>query len=376
MCGAASAGDATLARLRCVAEAVERYAAVVPRTPSVQASGAELAHAGQAHLRPYALGGDVDPRRRMRWLAGARWSGEPVLVPYNAALGTLSGAVTPPDEGVYPQGSTGLAAGADAGSATAAGADEVVERHLIARAWYTEAPLPRIPAPASWRAALAAEGIHASVHLAAIEPSSRASGCADQRAGARADMRDGSAAGSGGEFDTAGAVLVCLRHPGRELIGVGAAYRKEPRAAVDKAMVEAVVSLAQACELADPSTGPDLADAGGLAPYRPDRRYADSYGAGYARAVDIAAHTQLYLDPRLQKALWERLSAQPELGREPDKCPPAPDVLAGLGGPVAVVDLTPPDGCGLVVCRVLAPGARTLRPAAVTGPSCLPSPLT
>lgn len=324
--------DDAIARTACVAEGVERYAALVPRTPDLVASPDEMV---QPHVAARILGADVPADRPIRWLRAI----DGRLVPLNAAIGHLSPAAAPPEDGVYPQGSTGLASALTLAGATESAAAEVVERDAVARAWAV-AMLPRCDLSPPLAAACHRAGLTWSAHRLPVPGS------------------------------TSTTAFLALRHTGRGLIGVGAAYRTDPAAAMQKAFVEAVVSLAQAAELADPVTGPPVCTESGVGAWRADRAYA---AAGWGHVGDIAGHALLLLDPTLQRAAWTRLRDQPNAGVSRTVPVAQQPPLALLPDSVAV-ELTVPDCPGLVVVRVLAPGCRVVVPAALA-PQELPCPL-
>lgn len=341
-------GDPQAAYDACVGEAAERYAAMVPRTPDVLASTAELRETRVDHLDPAALGAEPVPagHRPIGWLRSA----DDRLVPSNAVLGHLSGVASPATEGVYPQGSTGLAAARSRTAAVAAGCAEVIERDAMARAWAGTARVGACALPDR----LARLGESAGLTAAPLVIG---------------------AGGSGSRVS-----VVALRHRAYGLLGTGAAYRTDPIAGLTKAWLEAVVSLAQARELADPETGPALCAAAGLGPWRADRRYA---AGGWEPVRNLAEHVALLLDPTAQEQVWQRLTLiLPRSGEPipaeslPTNEPPEP-LARRLFGEVVDVDLTPTDLAHLgeiVVVRVLAAGARVVRPAGLT-PEELPCPL-
>ncbi|MDP3890295.1 YcaO-like family protein [Nocardioides sp.] len=331
--GADLHGDPQVARERCVAEGVERYAATVPRVPHAIGSSVELTRSGFDLLAPERLGAVVGPTTPIGWLSAV----DGRLVPLNAALGHLSAYAPRAGEGTYPQGSTGLAAGLDLVTARESASAEVLERDVVARAWREGALLPTTPLRPPLRRLADDAGLDASAHL----------------------LPTGHAASR--------VALVALRHSRRRLLGVGAAYRPDPARALEKAFTEAVVSLGQAAEVLDPRTGPGMCEAPGLASWRADRAYARN---GWGHVDDLAGHVQLLLDPRLQRAVWARFTGQPPTALPAGRGRPASELLTGS----ATVDLTPPDITGHVVCRVLTPGAEVVRPAAFT-PEELPCPL-
>lgn len=341
---AGAALSAADARSACVGEAVERYAALVPCEPEVVASEAELADGRRRYVAAAGLGARPLPlpHEEIAWQIAL----DGRLVPLDAARGNLVAAGVGTRS--YPQGSTGLAAGRTADRAVLAGAAEVIERDAVARAWAAgalraAAPDQVLPAPLL-RSSVDA-GLEAVVHLLPT-------GCPSSPV-AMVGLRD--------------------RHTG--LLGVGAAYRRDVTAAATKAWVEAVVSIAQAAELTDPRIGPALCRAAGLASWRADRRYA---AAGWSGVTDLAEHAQLLLDPDLATRVWallgeERNPAAPVPGRLGR---PAWELLTDRFDAVAV-DLTTTDirgAGGPAVVRVLAVGARTVRPAG-TSPQELPCPL-
>lgn len=333
------------ARSACVGEAAERYAALVPREPEVIASETELADGHRRYVPAASLGARPSPLpdEKIAWLTAL----DGRLVPLEAARGNLvaPGVGTPS----YSQGSTGLAAGPTADQALHAGAAEVIERDAVARAWSAGTLRPAatdqvLPAPLLLASGDA--GLEAVVHLLPT-------GC-----------------------PSSPVAFVGLRDPRTRLVGVGAAYRSDVTSAVSKAWVEAVVSIAQAAELTDPTIGPPLCEAAGLAPWRADRRYA---GADWSGVTDLAQHAQLLLDPDLATRVWALLgderSPAAALPRQPGR--PAWDLSMDRFDDVVAVDLTTSDlraAGDLTVVRVLAVGARTVRPAGIS-PEKLPCPL-
>lgn len=104
-------------------------------------------------------------------------------------------------------------------------------------------------------------------------------------------------------------------------------------------------------------------------PYREDRTYLDDAGQDYRRIRDLAAQTQLWLDPRLHH-LARRFTHPPTTvtadevpaGRVDDVV----DELVSRGAPPVAFDLTSFDVAesGAAVVRVLAPGLQPNAPAA------------
>gem|GEM_PF-6884653 len=342
---AGAALSAADARSACVGEAVERYAALVPREPDVIASEAALADAQRGYVAADSLGASPGPLpdEEIAWLVAL----DGRLVPLDAARGNLVAAGV--DRPSYPQGSTGLAAGRTADQALLAAAAEVVERDAVARAWAAgtlRATPPDRALPAPLLRASDDADLEVAVHLLPT-------GC-----------------------PSSSVAMVGLRDRRTGLLGVGAAYRSDVTSAATKAWIEAVVSIAQAAELTDPSTGPALCEAAGLAPWRADRRYAE---AGWSGVTDLAEHAQLLLDPELAARVWallgERPSSEAPWPGRPGRA--AWDLLTDRFDDGVAVDLTTADirgAGGPAVVRVLAVGARTVRPAG-TSPEELPCPL-
>lgn len=340
--------DATAARRSCLGEAVERYAGLLGRRPDVVAAPRDLAAAGTPSLSPSALGvaSDPGPALPIAWVTGT----DGRLVPAAAAAGDLRGSALPHDR--YPQGSTGLAAGSTVAAATEAAAAEVVERDAVARAWAAGRRLHPVPSsllPGSLLDAGHRDGLDAVCHLLS--------------------------AGPAGAHGRAPVALVALRDRRRGYLGVGAAYRRDRTIALTKAWLEAVVSLAQAAELDDADRGPELSASAGLPPWRQDRRYATG---GWSDVTDIGRHAQLLLDPAVAERTWWRLTGTTTAVPPHRTGAPARDLVRERFAEPVTVDLTPPDlaggsGAGAVV-RVLAPGARVVRPAGLT-PEELPCPL-
>ncbi len=348
VCGAAL-DDPALAALRCVAEGAERYAAATATLPVRVARAEHLAeyldeHPDEAAIcLPADLGAATHPDE-LSWTAGVLLAGageNTVWVPTAAA--TLPGIDEAGSAAWYPQGSTGLGAGRDRDDAVRAAAYEVIERHHLASAWEHRTSLVELSPPGGWVSRLRAEQLTAQVYAVP------------------------------GEVDAA-VLLAVLTDPARGLLGAGSACRHDPSSAATKAFEEAAVALAQAAELDDAATVTELRDGyPALRPHRPDRRYLDDYRTDdrdYAGATELATHLQLYLDPRVQAELRSWLArATPGSWARLPRCTDPPAALASAGlRPVGIeLPTTELDRVGLHVWRVLAPGARTPVPAAVTG---------
>jgi ribosomal protein S12 methylthiotransferase accessory factor len=355
--------DCGPARAAALGEAVEWYAGSLVPAELPVATAAELRRRGEPHVAPetltlyspeqYAAEGfpfrPFTDELPVRWCAGRDLvRGERRWVPASLVyLGYGTGPTRHEPFTNLPV-SAGIAAApgpSGAGLAAAAALREVVERDALAAAWTHGSPLDPLVLPS---------------HLATDLGADDATVWSFHRLPTVID---------------APGVLATVRHRPTGIVGVGAAVRDDPETAARKAISEAVVSAASAIEL--DTEGSDSAArhvaAGTLRPWRADRSYTSSYRDDRRDVLDIACHLQLYLDPRLQRALDDRLDAL-AAGR-----PPLPlDALATVAPgswagalsaaglePVAV-DVTPSDVArrGWHVVRTVVPGLRSTGPAA------------
>jgi len=167
-----------------------------------------------------------------------------------------------------------------------------------------------------------------------------------------------------------------------EVLGLGVAARCHPREAVQKALAEAVTLRTYALGLLDPegviwqSVAEGVIEGASFKPYRPDRRYADSYRDDFKDVTDLGCQSQIYLDPRMRQHLprvrapeeWTTLEEIPGIaasGAEERRAAYL-SLLARQQIEAFSVDLTTPDirAAGLHVVRVVAPGLYGNAPAA------------
>uniref|UniRef100_UPI001C3F48A0 YcaO-like family protein n=1 Tax=Herbidospora sakaeratensis TaxID=564415 RepID=UPI001C3F48A0 len=178
-------------------------------------------------------------------------------------------------------------------------------------------------------------------------------------------------------FDVA-VIGVLLRDPVLGIHTFGVAARPDPAHAVAKAMAEAVTLRIYSLGLLEPDgaiyqavedgvLSPDL-----LKPHRADRAYAASYRSDFRDVVDLACHSQIWLDPAMAGELEPitgradpvRLDDLPTITG--DVCRAYLDRAAALGLRAHAVDLTTSDvaATGARVVRVVVPGAYSNPPAA------------
>ncbi|MEU8385595.1 YcaO-like family protein [Streptosporangium sp. NPDC048865] len=257
----------------------------------------------------------------------------------------------------------GIAAGPDARAARTAALEEVIERDATVIWWANRLPAapvdlndPRLahllrPAPAlgpGWGHA-AGTGTELSYRVVAIPT----------------------------VFDVA-VIGVLLRDHALGLSVFGVAARPDPVPAVAKALAEAVTLRIYALGLLEPDgviwqavADGDLS-AGLLHPHRADRAYRASYRADFRDVVDLACHSQIWLDPAMGEHLAPITAegAPVPLERLPsitgDPYPAYLGRLAAAGLTAHAVDLTTADvaATGLRVSRVVVPGAYSNPPAA------------
>ncbi len=173
-------------------------------------------------------------------------------------------------------------------------------------------------------------------------------------------------------------VGVLVHDPDRQIVGLGVAARPNPADAIHKAFAEAVSLHIYASGLLDPDgaiwqlADDGLFDGSVLKAHRADRRYRHDYRPDWHDALDLACHSQVWLDPSMADALAPIVGPAPPVAL--DALPRVTgDVWAGYrrrlldrGLRPCSVDLTTPDvaATGTSVVRVVAPGAYSNPPAA------------
>ncbi|NJO81371.1 MAG: hypothetical protein HC828_00515 [Blastochloris sp.] len=164
-----------------------------------------------------------------------------------------------------------------------------------------------------------------------------------------------------------------------QIMALGVACRPDPIAASLKAFVEAIHLRIFAQGLLDPNghvwegIRAGVLDARSYQPFRPDRRYRDSFRADFRDVVDLGSQAQIYLDPRMHPYLerimrpehYTSLASVPSI-RADDLRATYLNRLAERGYRAYSVDLTTPDirSVGLHVVRVVVPGLYPNAPAA------------
>lgn len=176
---------------------------------------------------------------------------------------------------------------------------------------------------------------------------------------------------------------VLLNDQRDQTVTFGVACRPNAKAAIQKALIEAVQLRGFAQGLLDPNgsvwqaMGAGILDARVYKPYRADRSYADAYRSDYHDITDLGCQSQFYLDPRTHQ-YTERITApdtyitldQVDDLKSTDVRAAYLALLQTQGMRALSVDVTTPDVAlsGLSVVRVLVPG---LYPNAPAGFPCL-----
>ncbi|WP_103349754.1 YcaO-like family protein [Amycolatopsis sp. CA-128772] len=356
--GGSTFGDREAAARAAVGEAVERYCGnVVQRELLTKATYSELAAAGEHAVDPdtlvlfserqYDTPGFPFVRFTrdlpVHWVRGHSVTrDEPAWVPASLVYAnwfTPSFADDPPTNGTF---FPGIAAGPDVAAATAAGLQEVVERHATMTWWLNAARLP---------------GAHLTAELRAVWPSSYR----QRRWLVPLDNEFGFPVLAG-----------CVEDLDDGLLTVGFAARPDPVQAGLKAWTEALTLQDIGRDLIEEhggyrkAAGAGRIDGTGLKPWRADRGYLDDFRRDFRDVVDLTAQVQLHLDPRAQDLIrpWLDVPAERPLP------PPAEEDLRALverrGYEVFRADITTPDvrAAGLRVVRTLVPGLVPNTPAA------------
>lgn len=373
-----SVGDRARAWVCAVGEAVERYCGNFVPTGLVRDSFEGLAQRGISAVDPrrlalYSPAQYAEPGfpfrpfttdLEVRWAEGRSLDDDrPILVPaslvyVNYYLGP--GEAEPVTNFVNL---AGIAAGSCREAAETAAMEELIERDAT-MIW--------------WHNGLAARPIHADHPRLAplLQPCPELGPGWAQARGVDSEWRYRLVA-IPTTLDVA-VVGVLVHDPRRDIVGLGVAARPDPAEAVHKAFAEAVSLHIYASGLLDPGgaiwqlVDDGLFDGSVLKAHRVDRHYRDDYRPDWRDALDLACHSQVWLDPRMGEAL------APILG---PATPVALDDLAHVTGSAwsgyrrrllacgmrpCSVDVTTPDvaATGTSVVRVVAPGAYSNPPAA------------
>lgn len=327
--GGAALFDHDRARQAAIGEAVERYCGnAVPETlvrssyrdlkrPAVDPERLALYSAEQYTAKGFPF---VPMTRdlEIEWVPGRRLdSGDDVLVP--ASLVYLNYRRRPHTNA---HANAGIAAGRTLAEAEQAALLEVLERDAVTRWWMSGEPATGIEAPVV-RALSEATALGWQVTFLSIP----------------------------GEVPVIGAFI---EHDG--IVAFGTACRTTAGAAAAKALTEAVVSYTMSLGLLDPGTWKAIDHP--YRPFRADRAYRDDFRPDWHDLTDLELNLQLFLDPRMQGSLLDRL-------RNPPPGEPPPPAEPGVAGAISV-DLTLPAvrTAGLHVARVIVPGRYGNAPAA------------
>ncbi len=368
-------GDPGRAEMSAIGEAVERYCGnFVPaglrratyrelREPAVDPETLAL-YSDAQHAEPGFPFVRLDRDVEVLWTKGVDLTdGGPVWVPASLVYVNY---FSPPrqDEPVtnYPM-LAGIAAGSSWRAARTAALEEIVERDATV-IWWANA-LPARPVSGVGHP-LEAEGEPGWYRARGAPGTSGLAGECRYRVVEIPTV-----------FEVA-VIGVLIDDPGTGIAALGVAARPDPARAVDKALAEAVTLRRYALGLLDP--GGEIwaaADAGVIdrrvfKPHRADRGYAAAYRPDFRDVVDLACHSQLWLDPRMREHLTP-ITASDDVVELADLPRLDGDVhdgylkrLATQGLSAYAVDLTTPDAAaaGLSVARVIVPGAYSNAPAA------------
>ncbi|WP_061300721.1 YcaO-like family protein [Herbidospora cretacea] len=366
--------DPERALMSAAGEAIERYCGNFVPADLRRASHRELAAAGENALDPatfalYSASQYAEPGcpfvpftadLPVLWMRGTTLDGPPVWVP--ASLVFVNYLVPP--RAAEPATNyamlAGLAAGPDLRFALTSGLEEIIERDATVIWWANRLPA----APVDVADARLAHLLRPDADLG---PGwGRASGDLRYRVVSVPTT-----------FDVA-VIGVLLHDPALGIHTFGVAARPDPVPAVAKAMAEAVTLRIYSVGLLEPDgaihqavedgvLSPDM-----LKPHRPDRAYAASYRSDFRDVVDLACHSQIWLDPAMAKEL-EPITGPADpvtLDDLPtitgDVCRAYLDRIEARGLRAHAVDLTTPDVAvtGARVVRVVVPGAYSNPPAA------------
>ncbi len=364
------------ARMAALGEAVERYCGALVPAGLAPATSTDLVAAGQRvlDLAEVALFSEdqyqtpgfpfvpFEPDLPLRWVTGRDLLiGQRCAVPIGLVYTTVHRGVRDPayrdEPRTNPVPYAGLAAGVDREHAERNALLELIERDAMTRSWRSGEPWPEVAVPGALDTVCHTGDTSPRVRLFQVPA-------------------------------TIGVpVLAALvDDPVTGFLALGSAARADPRSAAMKAIAEAFQLHLMLYELDDPDSAllclARIEPSCPLVPWRPDRRYRDSYSRGAWRDVrDLACHLQLYLDPRMRTALREQLGGRPQI--------PLSDVpTSGLGSAAELaesiaatgvrpisVDVTTSDlrSVGWTAIRIVAPGLYPNTPAAFP-PGRLPQP--
>ncbi|OLZ56503.1 hypothetical protein BS329_02445 [Amycolatopsis coloradensis] len=348
--------DYDLARQSALGKAVERYCGswLVPEREVRFGSYAQLARYGVPALDPRRLHlysaaqyqspgfpfAPLTPDTECSWVEGFSHStGESVWVP--AFL--VSNERQPGEARFADPLNSGLASGTTEEQAITSGLESVLARDT-ATLWWANAPrLPRLSIPEEIRTLIAdtAEG-----HEITLIPLDN-------------------------EFDVPVVAAAVFDRVTRWL-SIGFSARPDTLDAAKAALADGFESHHTCRALDNERELPALRqECGDLKPYRPDRRYLDSYRDDFADVTDLLCQHQIYLDPRAGKRVtpwvrdlpdrsWEGL---PSLGERRLKA--YQDRVEARGFEVVGVDLTTCDvaAAGFHVAHTLVPGLVSPFPA-------------
>jgi ribosomal protein S12 methylthiotransferase accessory factor len=349
----ASWSGAAAARHAALGAAVARYCGSRPPGGLRYGSHAQLTRAGVPALDPRRL--HLYSARQYRtdgfpfapltvdaecaWVEGRSWTtDEPVWVP--AFL--VSHGESDPVRYSHPV-VAGAASAAGEEQAVTAGLEEVIGRDTAMLWWANAVRLPRLPLPDRLHALLA-DGLDA--HEVTIIPLDN-------------------------EFDVPVVAAAVLDGTTRRL-AIGVAARPDALAAAEAALAEGFVLHHTYERLDDERTqAAGRRHPGELKPYRPDRRYLDSYRSDFADVRDLVCQQQIHLDPRAARRVAPRVRdlptrswvGLPALGERRLKA--YLDRVEHRGFEVISVDLTTCDveAAGFTVAHTVVPGMVSPFPA-------------
>lgn len=356
----AALGDGDRARGAALGEACERYCGNAVPADLVAATRRELTSAGRRAVDPatvalfsdtqYAAPGFPFPAftddTRTLWTTGRDLlTGDAVDVPASMAYLNIDVTARIGERPLHPVRYAGIAAGVDVDHAETSAIEELLERDATSIWWASGAPaellvghdLPEIGRSCTQRVLLVPN-----------------------------------------EFDVP--VVACfVEDVERGIIAFGSSCKADPRAAAEKAVVEAYAMFELTTEVADPGSALWAAHARGdfhahtFVDFRPDRTYRDAFDPALRDMVDLPTLAQYYLDPRCQGEPLDRLRTHTRT-RELDDVPAVlGDArteylrrLSTAGMDCLAVDLTTDDvrSAGRTVVRVVVPPLYGNAPAA------------
>ncbi|GAA3854926.1 hypothetical protein GCM10022243_20480 [Saccharothrix violaceirubra] len=349
-------GDVDAARAAALGEAVERYCGnrIAPglRYATAAALRGER-HWGPDELSFFAPWQHETPGfpyrpftadQEIAWVP-AEEDGEPCLLPASWVYLNYHSGARRREPRLHHLNYAGIATGVSAEDATTRGLLELVERDALERWWHQGTPTTGIRVADVPGLAAELAGCPLEVHLVEL-PTPHPVSC----------------------------VAAVVVDPATGIVAGGGAARFDPVDACAKATLEAVHTWVFTQGLLDPdgwvfrSIDAGLLARGLYLDHRPDRRYRDDAGEGYANVRDLGAQVQVWLDPRVQDGLLHRFTA-PDRFVTPEPGGTLADLRASLaasGVRVATADLTTPDvaEAGLSVIRVCALGLIPNAPAA------------